>query len=302
MDEIEGLVSISIPFYNSEAFLSEAIESVLAQTYTRWELLLVDDGSADQSTEIARDYASRFKEKIHYLEHTDHRNCGLTCSRNLGARHSHGFYLAFLDSDDVWLPQKLENQVALMDAHPEAGLVYGLSEYWYSCEASGEEPHENHVPSLAPGGKLYFPPILLTNCYPVGNYGSPCPSSFLLRRSTFDRIGGFEECFNPKTHQMYEDIAFLAKVYLSVPVFVSECLWDRYRCHRTSMSHLVEGTSREEYARRYYFRWLRHYLLQHGVTNSDIWKTIRRKAWAYWLPLPASVTRLLRRIDNRLSR
>src|SRR3974390_1092217 len=103
MRETDDLVSISIPFYNSEDFLSEAIESVLAQTYSHWELFLVDDGSTDRSKDIAHSYAARFPEKITYLEHPNHRNCGLTCSRNLGVRNARGAFLAFLDSDDVWL-------------------------------------------------------------------------------------------------------------------------------------------------------------------------------------------------------
>ena len=122
MNEVNGLVSIIIPFLNSERFLSETIESVLHQSYTQWELLLVDDGSTDSSTRIAKECAARLPEKIRYLEHAGHRNRGLTCSRNLGARNSCGEYLAFLDSDDVWLPHKLDAQVALMDSQLEAGF------------------------------------------------------------------------------------------------------------------------------------------------------------------------------------
>src|SRR5579863_2690258 len=116
MREADGLVSITIPFYNSERFLSEAIESVLSQTYTDWELFLVDDGSTDGSTKIAKGYEARFSDKIHHLEHENHRNRGLTSTRNLGARNSRGKFLAFLDSDDVWLPGKLQAQAAAMNA------------------------------------------------------------------------------------------------------------------------------------------------------------------------------------------
>ena len=302
MQEVKGLVSVTVPFYNSERFLRETIESVLAQTYTHWELLLVDDAATDSSVEIARDYAARLPGKISYVEHPGHSNRGVTRSRNLGASKSRGEYLAFLDSDDVWLPNKLEHQVALMDANTEAGLLFGPSEYWYDWDADGNRQQKNHIPDLAPGGGLYLPPVLLTQSYPFGEYGSPGPSSFLLRRSAFDQIGGFVECFNPNTYQLYEDVAFLAKIYLNVPVIVSGRCTDRYRCHPSSIWHRVKGTNREESERRFYCRWLRQYLLEQKVESQDIWKVIRRKAWAYWLPLPSSVTKIVRRIDNRLSR
>src|SRR5918997_3094056 len=126
------LVSSVMIFLNAEKFIEEAIESVFAQTHDNWELLLVDDGSSDDSSQIALRYAERHPEKVRYLEHPGHRNRGMSASRNLGIRHAKGEYIALLDSDDVWLPHKLQQQVAILDAAPEAGMVYGLSQYWHS--------------------------------------------------------------------------------------------------------------------------------------------------------------------------
>lgn len=302
MHNIDGLVSVTIPFYNCERFLSETIESVLAQTYSNWELLLVDDGATDRSSEIARSYVAHSQGKIQYLEHPEHRNFGVTRTRNLGARNSRGEYLAFLDSDDLWLPHKLEHQVALMNANPEAGLIYSPSEYWYDWDAEGNQQQVNHIPAIAPGGRLYFPPDLLISTYPFGAHGAPCPSSFLLRRTAFDHVGGFVESFNPGTYQLYEDTAFLTEIYLNVPVFVSDKCTDRYRCHPNSIWHRVKHTSREENERRFYFQWLRKYLREQRVVAPNILKPIRKVAWPYWLSLPASVTGFMRRIGNRLSR
>ena len=300
MREVKGLVSISIPFCNSESFLSEAVESVLLQTYSRWELFLVDDGSADQSAKIAQEYADRFPGQIRYLEHPGHRNCGVTHTRNLGARESRGEYLAFLDSDDVWLPHKLQLQVELMEAQPEAGLIYGPSEYWYESNAAQGEQPRNRIAVVAPGERLYTPPVLLTSTYPLGTYGAPCPSSFLLRRSAFELVGGFVESFNPRTFQLFEDTAFLSKVYLTVPVFVTNRCSDRYRCHPLSIWHRTIGTSREEAERKYYFHWLQQHLSERGITDSKILRAVRRQSWAYWLPLPVRASKLLRRIGDRL--
>jgi glycosyltransferase involved in cell wall biosynthesis len=302
MTQIKGLVSVTIPFYNAERFLGETIDSVLAQTHTDWELFLVDDGSTDRSAEIARGYSAQSPDKIRYIEHPGHRNLGVTYSRNFGVRSSNGEFLAFLDSDDVWLPQKLECQVRMMEANPEAGLIYGPSEYWFDWDPNRDEQQPNHVPSLAPGGNLYFPPNLLTSSFPMGGYGAPCPSSFLLRRSAFERVGGFVESFDPSTYQLLEDTAFLSKVYLKVPVFVADCCLDRYRCHSDSICHRTVGTHRLESETRYYFRWLRQYLLQEQVTDPALWRAIRKAAWAYWLPLPAFVTRFVWRARNRLMR
>jgi glycosyltransferase involved in cell wall biosynthesis len=299
---MKGLVSISIPFFNREDFLPEAIESVLAQSYSQWELFLVDDGSTDRSSEIARDFGARWPEKIFYLEHPEHRNLGVTRTRNLGAQRSRGEYLCFLDSDDVWFPQKLELQVAMMAMHPSAALVYGCSEYWYDWTGSDHKEDENHIPQLVPGDQLYFPPTLLGITYPFGTYGAPCPSSYLVRKSAFDAVEGFVEFFNPDTFQLYEDIAFLSKIYLYGPVFVSSLCMDRYRCHAGSIWHRTKGTYLEESERRHYFRWLRSYLDVHPVADPATRRAIRKQAWIYSVQSPPFATKLMRRIVNKLSR
>ena len=86
----QPLVSVVIIFLNPGEFLSEAIESVFAQTYGNWELLLVDDGSTDSSTDVALQYAARYPERTRYLEHKGHQNRGMSASRNLGIRNARG--------------------------------------------------------------------------------------------------------------------------------------------------------------------------------------------------------------------
>src|SRR5829696_811917 len=97
------LVSSVMIFFNAERFIREAIESVFAQTYDNWELLLVDDGSTDDSTQIALHYAEQYPERVRYLEHPGHQNRGMSASRNLGVSQAKGEYIALLDADDVWL-------------------------------------------------------------------------------------------------------------------------------------------------------------------------------------------------------
>lgn len=104
-----GLVSIVMPNYNSEKYLKATIDSVLAQTYTNWELLFVDDCSTDSSLEIVRSYNDS---RIKILQ--NEKNSGAAVSRNYALREAKGKWIAFLDSDDLWIPEKLEKQLAYM--------------------------------------------------------------------------------------------------------------------------------------------------------------------------------------------
>src|SRR5215467_1200932 len=116
------LVSVIMIFLDAEKFIQEAIESVFAQTYANWELLLVDDGSTDASSEMALRYAEQYPTKVRYLEHEGHQNRGMSASRNRGINNARGEYIAFLDADDVWLPLKLEQQTAILESQPEAAM------------------------------------------------------------------------------------------------------------------------------------------------------------------------------------
>lgn len=110
-----SLVSIIMPCYNAERYIGKAIESVLEQTYTDWELLVVDDCSTDNSADIIRQYAER-DSRIRYLK-TDTPSGSPSQPRNIGFDHVRGRFIALLDSDDVWLPRKLEEQLAFMQEH-----------------------------------------------------------------------------------------------------------------------------------------------------------------------------------------
>jgi len=112
----ESIVSVIIPTYNRAGFISDAIQSVLDQTYNNIEIIVVDDGSTDST----KDVLNQFMNKIHYYRT---ENKGPAHARNIGMKAASGKYIAFLDSDDLYLPWKLTLQVAFMEAHPEVGLV-----------------------------------------------------------------------------------------------------------------------------------------------------------------------------------
>jgi glycosyltransferase involved in cell wall biosynthesis len=271
-------VSILVPFYNAGEFLAEAIASVFAQTYLDWELILVNDGSSDESLETARNFAEQQSARVLLFSHEDGANHGLPATRNLGVRRCRGELVALLDADDFWFPDKLRQQVAILQENTSAGMVFGRSEYWNSWNPDGHE--DDTIPKLVPGGRLYEPPELWKQCYPIGGFGAPCPSDLLIRRSVIEQVGGFEECFD-RRYPTHEDIAFLSKIFLTVPVYVSDQCWDRYRRHDESLWAVAQEDGGEERSRAFFFEWLDAYLRDKGIEDDAIWDLYRDRSWRY---------------------
>jgi glycosyltransferase involved in cell wall biosynthesis len=270
----EPLVSVVIPFLNAEAFLEEAIGSVLTQTYRRCELLLVDDGSDDGSPEIARAYADRHADQIRYLHHPLRQNRGTSASRNLGIREASGSHIAFLDADDVWLPRKLERQLTIMGAHREAAMVYGKTEYWYSWTGKPSDARRDRVQDhWMEGDVLVQPPALLTS-YLTRRAAVPAVCSLLVRRDAVMEVGGFEEAFRG----LYEDQVFYAKICLEYPVYVSDVCLERYRQHPDSTCSVSSASELEE-AARHYLDWLRRYMENRMISDDELQIALNRQIW-----------------------
>ncbi len=119
---IEGLVSIIMPSWNTGKFIAESIKSVQEQTYTNWELLIVDDCSTDNTDEIVKPFLADHRVKYFKNE----KNSGAALTRNRAMREAQGEWIAFLDSDDLWMPEKLEKQVRFMNDH---GYILSFTEY-----------------------------------------------------------------------------------------------------------------------------------------------------------------------------
>jgi glycosyltransferase involved in cell wall biosynthesis len=288
------LVSAVIIFLNTERFLAEAIESVRGQTYLHWELLLVDDGSSDGSTAIARGYAARFPDQIRYLEHPHHENRGMSAARNLGIHRAAGRYVAFLDADDVWLPRKLTEQVEILEAHPEAAMLYGNTEYWFDWSGSAEDASANFVPDLGVRPNMTYQPPALLPLFLMGKAAVPCTCSIIVRRDALLGVGGFEESFRG----MYEDQAFYAKASLKLPIFVSSNCWDKYRQHPASACSTTEREGKAQASRVRFLDWLAHYLDTNEVNNPAVREAVQR---AQWLNQHPRVAKMIRR-GERLSR
>jgi glycosyltransferase involved in cell wall biosynthesis len=272
-------VSIIVPFYNAADFLREGLDSIVGQTFTDWELLLVDDASTDHSREIAGQFATSDPSRTRILSHPDGKNHGLPATRNAGLRKCRGEFVALLDADDVWLPEKLEQQLELARKHPQAGMIFGRSQYWHSWNPADPEP--DSIPDLAPGERVYEPPELWKITYPFGRFGSPCPSNLFFRRSALEAGGGFEEAFG---HLVAEDIALLSKIFLRFPVYVSSQCWDRYRRHDDSLWARALKDGSNETSQEFYFQWLREYLQKNGICDPDVLAVLHRRTWSYRHP------------------
>lgn len=119
--DLAPAVSIILPTFNRAPLIAQAIDSVLAQTFTNWELIVIDDGSSDETFDIVNPYL-RQHQNIRYLKH---RNRKAALSRNAGIQASFGRYLTFLDSDDLYLPDHLESRFKLLNSMPETDLLSG---------------------------------------------------------------------------------------------------------------------------------------------------------------------------------
>jgi glycosyltransferase involved in cell wall biosynthesis len=290
------LVSIIIPFLNAERFIKEAIESVFAQTYDNWELFLVDDGSTDASTVIARGYAQQNPEKVRYLEHLGHQNQGVSASRNLAVGHAKGKYITTLDADDVWLPQKLQRQVAILQSHPEVAMTYGPGLWWYSWTGDAEDRQRDYTQGLGVQPNTLIKPPTLLPLFLRQETMVPPPCTLLVQRDVIERIGGWEETFRT----LYEDQVFYAKVCLEVPVLVDGEPYSKYRQHPDSLCAEMKETGQYPLARLTYLNWLEKYILQKQVRNEEVWKALRQELWPYRHPILQRISKHARDRINQV--
>lgn len=173
-------VSVIIPAYNCAAYLAEAIESVLTQSLSDYEIVVIDDASPDDTAEVA----ASFGNKILYL-HND-LNRGVSFSRNRGIAASTGEYLVFLDADDLLLRDKLGSQARFLDTHPEFGVVYCDT---MLCDATGQGLGIRFSEFRSPHSGNVLGAMCWNNFVPI--------HAAMVRRRCLDTVGRFEETYQP---------------------------------------------------------------------------------------------------------
>ncbi len=276
------LVSCVTIFLNGEAYIAEAIESVLAQTWRNWELVLVDDGTTDGATEIVRRYCAAHPDRIRLIAHPGGKNLGMSASRNAGVRASTGEYVAFLDADDVWLPDRLRAHVEVLEAHPEAAVSVAPTLFWKSWNrklAPWWRPWAGEDVSYSTGlaeGRVMGPPEVATHFLERRGGGVPGICSVTIRRSAFDAVGGSEDAFRI----LYEDQVLLFKLFLGFPVIAIDNVLALYRQHGESSCASEGGLAGDRVARPGFLAWLRNWIeamdIRDPVLNAALESEIAR--------------------------
>ena len=166
------IVSVIIPTFDRADFVKEAVDSVLAQSFSDFELLVVDDGSTDHTVRTIEPYGNA-------LRYVEIPHGGVSAARNVGARMTSGEWIAFLDSDDLWLPRKLERQLDALERAPEFPLCY-TDEIWIRKGRRVNQKNRHRKYS----GRIF------ERCLPLCIIS---PSSALMKRRLFEEVGGFDE-------------------------------------------------------------------------------------------------------------
>ncbi len=168
------LVSIIIPAYNAQKYIRETIQSVLDQTYSNWELIIVNDGSNDNTEEIVE----RFNDpRLRYFKQP---NAGVSTSRNNGLEMSKGEYIAFLDADDIWLPDNLSEKITFLEHHQDCGLVHG------DTQVINEKSEKQKIIYQGKSGWILDDLLLWNGCC------IPAPSSILIQRNIIKKTGNWD--------------------------------------------------------------------------------------------------------------
>jgi glycosyltransferase involved in cell wall biosynthesis len=175
-DKTMPLVSIIVPCFNYGKYLSECLQSIKGQTYSNYEVIIVDDGSTDNSKEVAFSFLSDARFKYIYQE-----NKGLEGARNTGICHSTGEFIAIVDPDDIWFPTKLDVQIEYMICHPNCGLVYSDAEIFIEGKRTGRTVRN---------GKLFYEGWCFEEMMMNNGVVSP---SVLIRKECFRNVGLFDE-------------------------------------------------------------------------------------------------------------
>jgi glycosyltransferase involved in cell wall biosynthesis/uncharacterized Rossmann fold enzyme len=218
--EKDCLVTVIIPSYNDAHFLGQAVQSVLDQTWTNFEIIVVDDGSQDNTAEVAKSFGDS---RIRYVRHE--QNKGLSAARNTGLRQAHGKYITFLDADDYFLPHKLMTQAVFLENYPQYGLVGGGS---MRVDENG---------AIINGGSGRARPVFPQELFVRSRFNA---HTTLIRKEWIDRIGYFdEELRAAEDWDFYCRLAWAGCLMYSTGDIVCA-----YRYRRDSMSMDVEAQTK----------------------------------------------------------
>jgi len=247
------MISIITPVFNREKYLSATIESVLAQTYNNYEFILIDDGSVDSSVEIIKKYRNEYPTKIKLITQP---NSGPSGARNNGITQSGGKYIAFLDSDDLWAKDKLEEQIKLFEYHKNIGFTYTG---YYLIDEDGTILKKCY-PDLKFAGQLYEKLWLINN----NIFGG----TIMAERKKIIEVGMFD-----KNIYGAENLDLRIKLASVGNVYFSNKLLSYYRRHK---SNITLGTSMMAKNR---FKLINKHFGFNGEKNKYLWRKALANLW-----------------------
>ncbi|NJM70772.1 MAG: glycosyltransferase [Scytonema sp. RU_4_4] len=278
------LVSVIIPAYNAEAFIGRTLQSVISQTYENIEVLVVDDGSRDKTPEIVESFAQKDSRITLFKQ----LNSGVASARNLAIENSKGEYIAPLDADDIWYPQKLEKQVqCMLKADESVGLVYAWSVFIDEEDAIiGQYSPHHHLNILSIEGEVY-PALLYTNF--ISSASVP-----LIRRVCFEKLGGYNCKLKEQNAQGCEDWDIYLRIAENYQFRVVPEFLIGYRQVKASMSNSCQAMAKsynlfmEDFKKRHpeipthIYNWSASsyyvYLAWKSRASGDYWSTL---TWFY---------------------
>jgi glycosyltransferase involved in cell wall biosynthesis len=265
------LVSVIIPTYNCAPYLSEAIDSVLLQAGVNMEIIVVDDGSTDNTKEVVEKYRGR----ITYITQVPGR--GASAARNLGIQHASGEWIAFQDADDIWLPEKLAMQLDALQSYPHARLVFADTLVSRDRVVIQDSLMSKRLKNWCERNTTQIPDVYYGHVYRellFGNY--ICTITVMLHRSVLDEVGIFDE-----TLKVGEDYDLWLRIARNHSVIYVDRVFCEYRVRDNGLSGGLEARSprwleahtvvREKHLRSHWVPSQHHNVLT-GVLSKNYWE------------------------------
>lgn len=287
-------VSIIMPFLDPHPeYFQQAIESVLAQTFIDWELLLVDDGSSPPSRSVAERFAAEHPDRIRLLDSGPLRPMGTSGARNAGIAAAGGDFIAMLDSDDIYLPERLTRHVEVLNANPDVGMVVSDALWWFSWGNPPEKGDEHRSAGVKPG--IVEPPRYLARILRFRSE-EPHTCSITVRQQVFERLGSYER----EWWGLYEDQVMFTKILSHYAAYYLPGIDAQYRRHHASLSRSTPHEDAVD-VRRVFLAWVEQYASRKApaVHRKPILRACRHAYWLVEHPWIEYVTRRFWKLYRR---
>jgi glycosyltransferase involved in cell wall biosynthesis len=268
------LVSVIIPLYNGGKYIESTLMSVLSQTFNNYEILVVNDGSTDDGPKKVLTIIEKYPGHIQLISHSDGRNHGIAASRNLAIKRAQGMWIAFIDQDDLWLPEKLEKQMRAVNQFPEADIIYGKVSF---IDDKGGQirirgMHTTYGKGVPENPQNIFKELIQEDFIPN--------LTVLVRKRCIEKVGLLDE----GPHHEYEDWLLLSKISFYYKFLFLPELLGAWRLHDNNYSeHIFKSgqfCSAEEHCTITLFSFL---LKESGYPLFQIKKYLHRRIWRFFL-------------------